>query len=234
MKANYGKKTDGIHDVSKRLFDFCAALILAVATAPLMLLAAASIKLTSRGPVLYMANRVGQHGRIFRMHKFRTMNVSEPSEMGSAITSGADDRVFLIGRILRKSKIDELPQLWDILRGEMSFVGPRPEDPGIVNSYYLPEWFRSLECKPGLTSPGSLYYYSCNEALIPSCDSEKYYIEYLLPTKMALDLYYIDNRNLLYDVSLCVRTVAVILTYILRRGQVGAPKEIEYVNLAGR
>lgn len=164
-------------------------------------------------PIFFTSERVGRRGHIFRMHKFRTMH-TVPG--GARITSARDARIFGFGSFLRKTKLDELPQLWDVLRGKMSIVGPRPEDILIVNSHYRREWLETLEVRPGLTSPGSLYYYSLVEQSISDADPETHYLSEILPAKIELDLDYVRHGSLVNDLSVCFRTFLMILAKVLR------------------
>lgn len=143
------------------------------------------------------------------MFKFRTMRTA-PAGSGGRITSGVDPRIFPVGRWLRRLKLDELPQLANVVRGEMAIVGPRPEDPTIVADHYAPFMLETLEVLPGLTSPGSLQYYAEEEGDIPSDPdlAERHYAEVLLPRKIALDLVFVRNRSWRYEMELIVRTVA--------------------------
>lgn len=187
-----------------------AALGLVIAS-PVIAVCALAIKLSSEGTVLFRAHRVGQHGRPFVMLKLRTMR--EHSASASRITGGRDDpRVFLVGRWLRRFKLDELPQLINVWRGEMRFVGPRPEDPSIVKNHYTPFMLESLELPPGLTSPGSLAYYA-EESALPDdpVAAESIYVAVLLPRKIAMDLVYVRNRTWRYDLELVARTLGSMI-----------------------
>lgn len=214
--------------MSKRLFDILVAGASLFALFPLFCFTVLGIRLSSPGSVIHKARRTGLAGQEFIMHKFRTMQVS--AEPGAKITSGPDQRIFGFGAMLRKTKIDELPQLWDVLRGKMSVVGPRPEDPDIVRDHYQSEWHETLQVRPGLASPGSIYYYTHCETSIPDGEAESYYVREILPTKIALDLAYMRRMNLWYDVSICVRTAIVIVAIILGKRTFALPKEIKLVD----
>ena len=149
----------------KRLFDIVASLTALVVLSPALLIVAAGIRLLDGGPIFFLARRVGLNGELFTMHKFRTMR-TEQGIAASIISSSGDRRVFPFGKFLRRSKIDELPQLYDVLRGKMSIVGPRPEDPAIVRDHYAPEHMETLKVRPGLASPGSIYNYTHGEETI--------------------------------------------------------------------
>ena len=142
--------------MAKRVFDIVVASLTLLAALPVLAVAALAIRLASPGPVLHRAARAGRDGRPFTMLKLRTMHVAPPGESGSRITDPADPRVFPVGALLRRTKIDELPQLVNVLRGEMAIVGPRPEDPEIVRKHYSPTHRETLRVRPGLVSPGSI------------------------------------------------------------------------------
>ncbi|MGI8761838.1 MAG: sugar transferase [Jatrophihabitantaceae bacterium] len=192
-------------------FDRVLAAIGLLASSPLSALAAVAIKLSSEGPILYRASRVGQGGRLFTMFKFRTMHVERAGQ--AAVITGADDpRVFPAGRVLRRFKIDELPQLVNVVRGDMALVGPRPEEPSIVREHYEPWMHETLCVAPGIASPGSLAYYA-DEAALPqdAGEAQRRYLSEVLAGKLALELVYVRNRSWRYDVELVLRALAAIL-----------------------
>lgn len=207
----------------KRLFDILAATSALVVLSPLLLAAAIAVRLSSSGPVFYQARRVGRFGQPFTMFKFRTMHVTRTQ--GSVITSSGDVRIFPAGRLLRALKIDELPQLWNILRGEMSIVGPRPEDPKMVAMYYGTLGHETLTVLPGLTSPGSIHFYTHGEQLIDDGDPETAYARCLLPIKLALDVLYVRRRSLAEDLLLILRTALTILQIAAGRRSFPEPAE---------
>jgi lipopolysaccharide/colanic/teichoic acid biosynthesis glycosyltransferase len=194
---------------AQRVFDVVVAAAGLAIAAPLLVIAALAIRWSSPGPVLYRARRVGRRGRHFTMYKLRTMHDGRAAP-GAAITASVDDRVFPAGRILRRAKIDELPQLINVLRGEMSIVGPRPEDPAIVERHYQPHHFLTLQVRPGLTSPGTLYYFTVGESQVSPASAEQDYARAILPLKLALDLVYVRSAGLWYDVLLVARTLGAI------------------------
>ncbi|HWC73500.1 MAG TPA: sugar transferase [Gemmatimonadales bacterium] len=204
----------------KRLFDVVCAVLALIVTAPLIGLAAIGIKLTDpKGPVFYRARRVGYLGRQFTMYKLRTMRVEENSQgsdssggdgNGPRITGLHDDRVSAIGRVLRKTKIDELPQLFNIIRGDMAIVGPRPEDPAIVSEHYSSRDLETLGVRPGLASPGSLYQFTSGDRLLTGKDPEARYVDKLLKTKLALDRVYIRKASMRKDLAIVGRTLLAI------------------------
>jgi lipopolysaccharide/colanic/teichoic acid biosynthesis glycosyltransferase len=204
-----------------RLF---AGLLLLVA-APLLAVAAVGIRLASPGPILYRAPRVGLRGRLFTMYKLRTMHVDH-GQYESAITAHRDPRIFRFGAWLRWSKIDELPQLLNVLRGDMAIVGPRPEVPRIVKEHYTPAQWETLDVAPGLTCPGSLYNYTHGEAMLSPDDPERHYVERLLPLKLALDLVYVRQASWRYDLRLVGRTVWAVAGTVLGRRHFPDPPEM--------
>ena len=210
----------------KRLFDvFCAAVAL-VLTAPLIALAAIGIKLTNRGPVFYRARRVGYLGREFTMFKLRTMRHASSGDGGPVITGLRDERVHRLGRLLRRTKVDELPQLFNVLRGDMSIVGPRPEDPTIVREHYSSTDLETLGVRPGLASPGSIYQYTSGEKLLTGDDPEGRYVDKLLKTKLALDRLYIRRATLRNDLGVIGRTLWTIGAIATGRRKFPPPREM--------
>ena len=192
----------------RRGLDICLAVVAIVCLAPLMLLAAVGIWWSSPGPVLYRAQRVGRGGSPFTMFKLRTMHCRAVA--GSSITAANDPRVFRVGKLLRAFKIDELPQLLNVLRGDMSIVGPRPEAIDIVEKYYTERDRQSLQVRPGLTSPGSICYYTHGEQLLADGEAEDYYAERLLPVKMEMDLQYLATASVLTDIAVIFKTAVVL------------------------
>lgn len=193
--------------MARRLFDLVLASAGLVLTAPIWLAAAVAIRVSSPGPILYRPRRAGRHGRPFTLFKLRTMHVSAT---GAPITGDDDPRVFRVGAWLRTSKIDELPQLVNVLRGEMSIVGPRPEDPAIVRLHYTEADRETLGVRPGLASPGSLYNYTHGQAWLTGDAVMSRYVSDLLPIKLKLDRVYVHEASLLYDIRIIVRTLAVL------------------------
>lgn len=209
----------------RRIVERAIALVALVAVAPLLLCCAAVIRLTSPGPVLYRARRVGRGGREFVMLKLRTMHVN--ADTGGRITSRNDDRVFsTFGAWLRRIKVDELPQLWNVVRGDMAIVGPRPEDPAIVRRYYAGEHIEVIRVLPGLASPGSLYASTHGDQALPDSDTERHYIERVLPITLALDLFYVRHASLSYDLRIVLRTVRLIAAKACGRQTFADPPEL--------
>ena len=210
----------------KRLFDVVCAAVGLVVSAPLIGLAAIGIKLTDPGPVFYRARRVGYLGRQFTMFKLRTMRSDESDGGGPVITGHGDDRISPIGKILRKAKIDELPQLFNVLRGDMAIVGPRPEDPAIVRAHYASGDLETLGVRPGLASPGSLYQFTSAEELLHADDPETHYVDKLLKTKLALDRVYIRRASLRSDLKIIGRTLFAIGAVAVGRRKFKQPPEM--------
>ena len=183
--------------------------------APVLLVVAGAIKLTSRGPAVYRARRAGVGGTPFDVLKFRTMVNNADRE--SVITAGADARITPLGRFLRRTKLDELPQLWNILRGEMSLVGPRPESLSIVEEHFTAEQRGVLAARPGLTCTGTLFFYLYQEHLQPPAGigPEEFYVRELLAAKISGDLHYARHRTLTYDLRLLAQTARLLVFKIL-------------------
>jgi lipopolysaccharide/colanic/teichoic acid biosynthesis glycosyltransferase len=209
----------------KRLIDVVGAGLGLVIVVPILALAAVAIRLASPGPVFYRARRAGVGGRPFTMYKLRTMH-RRPGQFGGPITGVDDPRVFPLGRLLRSTKIDELPQLVNVLRGEMSLIGPRPEDPELVARYYAPLHRETLAVRPGLTSPGSLYHDTHGDRVLAVGDPEARYVEWLLPVKLALDLTYVRRASLTYDLALVWRTLVTITGRLSGRRVFPEPPEM--------
>lgn len=197
--------------MSKRLFDLVASLLgLAVLALPGLLLALV-IKLDSPGPVFFRQQRVGRFGRPFFIHKFRTMRV-DAERAGGPLTVGADPRVTRVGRWLRAHRLDELPQLIDVLRGEMSLVGPRPEVPRYVALYPAGLREQVLAVRPGITDPASLAYRGEASQLAAAADPEREYVEVIMPKKLALAADYAARATLWTDLGVVARSLRVLLT----------------------
>lgn len=199
---------------SKRIIDVTISVIAIIVTMPLWIIAAIGIKAQSPGPIFYPAKRAGVDGSIFTMHKFRTMHW-QPQGAGPVITGQNDARIFKFGNFLRKAKIDELPQFIDVVTGHLSIVGPRPEDPRIVDLHYTPWMKETLRIKPGITSPGALWGYTKMDQYLVGADPESAYVEKVLPYKLALEYVYFKNHNTKYDLSLMWRTAVIVVQIIL-------------------
>ena len=184
--------------MSKRILDLAGALLALVVSLPILLVVAVAIKLDSAGPVFFIQPRVGRGGRLFRFYKFRSMIIRP--ESGPVITVGEDPRITRIGRLIRPLRIDELPQLINVLKGEMSLVGPRPEAPSVVERYTA-EQRQVLEVAPGITGPTQLAWLNERASLPPGGDPAQYYITHILPQKLQSDLRYVRTRTLASDLA---------------------------------
>lgn len=193
----------------KRGFDLVVALILFVFLAIPMAVIAIMIKLDSKGPVLYRQERVTTNGKHFRIHKFRTM-VSNADKIGSAVTVGNDSRITRVGAKLRSLRLDELPQLFDVIYGDMSFVGTRPEAVKYVEKY-KPEYMATLLMPAGITSEASIRYKDEDKLLNAADDVDKVYIEDVLPAKMKWNLKSVEKFNFFRDMLTMPRTVFAVL-----------------------
>jgi lipopolysaccharide/colanic/teichoic acid biosynthesis glycosyltransferase len=192
----------------RRKTEAVLAAVALLLTAPVLVVIAMGILISDPGPVFYLAERVGVRGARFRMFKFRTMRIAAGPVIRIALAR--DPRVFPFGRLLRRLKLDELPQLLNIIRGEMAFVGPRPEDPWFVDRYYTGADRETLEVPPGLTSPGTIYYFMQAETSIDSTDTEASYVSGPLKLKLALDRAYVHKASAFYDLRLAFQTILVL------------------------
>ena len=190
-------------ETNRRLFDIAGSICLLVISSPILLTAAVAVGLTSTGPVFFSQTRLGRNGRPFRILKFRTMFTSRTN--GPAITVAGDNRITPVGKLLRRMKIDELPQLINVLKGDMSLVGPRPEVPQ-YRHVYRQGFDEVLESKPGITDPVSLALVNEEEFLGQFSDPLRAYEEILLPQKLALSLSYLKQRRLRDDLLLILST----------------------------
>ncbi|MDO4416064.1 MAG: sugar transferase [Erysipelotrichaceae bacterium] len=193
----------------KRVFDLLIAVILFIILLIPMILIAVYIKTDSKGPVFYRQRRVTQYGKEFRIHKFRTMVVNA-EQIGTAVTVGEDPRITKAGHLLRKTRLDELPQLIDVLEGTMSFVGTRPEAVKYVEQY-TPEMRATLLLPAGITSEASILYKDEAELLENAEDPDRTYVEEILPAKMKYNLNSIRNFSLLSDLKTMFATVGAVL-----------------------
>lgn len=193
----------------KRIFDLTAASFLLLVLAVPMLVIAAWIKFDSAGPVLFRQVRVTSYGRKFRIHKFRTM-VEDAQQNGSGVTVSGDSRITGVGKKLRHARLDELPQLFDVLRGDMSFVGTRPESVGYVKRY-RPEYFATLLMPAGITSEASIRYKDEDALLKDAEDADRVYVEKILPEKMRWNLRSIRKFGIFQDIKIMVETVFAVL-----------------------
>ena len=194
----------------KRLFDFTASFFGLILLAPIFVLSALWIMIDSKGPIFFRQERVGFQGINFRIHKFRTM-VLNAEKKGKQITVGADSRITTVGSFLRKYKLDELPQLIDVLVGDMSLVGPRPEVLKYIDCYSDDEKHDVLSVKPGITDNASIEFRDENELLASSKNPEATYINEVLPKKIALYRKYVRERSFFGDVVIIFKTIFLII-----------------------
>lgn len=197
-----------MYPILKRAFDLAAALAGLLVVGVPMLIIAALIKQHDGGPVLYSGTRIGRGGTPFRMHKFRTM-VMNADRIGGSSTPEDDPRITPVGRFLRRYKLDELPQLLNVLTGEMSLVGPRPQVAWAV-AQYSPEERLVLTVPPGVTDPASLAFHNEGELLRGAADPDQAYMELIHPHKMRLSLEYVRTRSLWQDLRIILKTLGAI------------------------
>lgn len=195
--------------IIKRLLDIVLSLVFLIALIPVFIVLAVYIKCDSKGSVFFLQKRVTSYGKVFKIFKFRTM-VSNAESLGTQVTVSNDARVTKAGKFLRKTRLDELPQLINILKGEMTFVGTRPEVERYVKSY-TPEMYATLLLPAGVTSLASIKYKDEEKLLDASNNPNKTYIEDILPQKMKYNLEYINKFNLFYDIKVMFMTVLAVL-----------------------
>ncbi|MEK7397562.1 MAG: sugar transferase [Candidatus Poribacteria bacterium] len=191
--------------MSKRLFDIISSLIALILLSPLFLFLSVLIKLSSPGPIFYKGKRVAKGGEIFLMHKFRSM-VANADKLGTDLTKHEDQRITKIGKFLRSTKLDELPNLMDVLNGDMSIVGPRPESPSYTQ-YYNDRQKKALDVRPGITGSGQLENRREDLKFKDQADPDAYYINVLMPKKLEIDLFYVENRTFLMDIKIILKTL---------------------------
>ncbi len=207
----------------KRCFDIFFSGVALLLLSPILLLGTILSKIQSTGPIFYKAKRVGRGGIVFQMYKFRTM-VDNADKIGGGLTIHGDTRVTPIGRFLRFSKIDELPNLINVLKGEMSLIGPRPESPDYVK-YYTEEQMIVLMVRPGITGPSQVANRNEELKLKKQNDPEHYYIHELMPQKLELDLQYVSTYRFLSDIRWLIKTFWIVFF---------PPKEMPYTNKADK
>ena len=188
----------------KRLFDFFVSLIGLILLSLVLVVIAISIKLGSKGPVLFRQKRVGKEGKVFILVKFRSMMVNQNSN--NTITSKGDDRITKIGAFLRRYKLDELPELWNVLKGEMSLVGPRPDVSGYADKLKGKDR-KILTLRPGITGTASLKYANEEEILDAQDDAQKYNDEVIFPDKVKINLEYYENQTIWLDIKIIFATI---------------------------
>lgn len=192
----------------KRAFDLLVSSSALVVLSPVLGAIAAAVKASDpSGPVLFSQERVGLHGKVFRIHKFRSMRAGAP---GLQVTSAHDDRITPVGKVIRKTKLDELPQLWDVAVGNMSLVGPRPEVPKYVALWPAADRDVILSVRPGITDPASVRWRNESEELAAAPDPERHYIDVLLPEKARMYVDYVRTRSFVGDLKVLVRTAVAV------------------------
>ena len=194
--------------IAKRIFDFTLSLVMSVVLLPFIVLVGIMIKIDSPGKVFFLQKRVTTNGKVFKIFKFRTMK--ENSEKLSGVTVDNDPRITKLGKYLRKFRIDEIPQIFNILTGDLSFVGARPESVKYVKEY-SPEMYATLLMPAGVTSPASILFKDEAELLKGAQDPDETYVKDILPKKMAYNLEYIENCSLLYDIKVMFKTVIAVI-----------------------
>lgn len=194
-----------MYEFLKRCFDLLFAVCFLVVFSPVYIISWLIVKIVSPGPAIYKAERVGKGGKLFKCYKFRSMRVDSGKVRLTTLEN--DDRIFPFGKFIRKAKIDEMPQVVNILKGEMSVVGPRPEDKENADKVYVGEFVHILDVKPGLTSTASLYDYTHGEMF----EDEESYEKEFMPKKLKLELYYVNHRSFWYDIQLVLRTAWLII-----------------------
>lgn len=205
----------------KRAFDILFAVCFLVVFSPVYLLTYIIIKIVSPGPAIYKAKRVGKDGKLFDCYKFRSMRVDSGKVRLTTLEN--DDRIFPFGKFIRKAKIDEMPQVVNILKGEMSVVGPRPEDQENAEKVYVGEFKHILDVKPGLTSTASLYDYTHGELF----EDEESYEREFMPKKLKLELYYVNHASFGYDILLVFKTAWLIIQRTCGKRDFEEPLELK-------
>lgn len=203
----------------RRVLDITISAVALLVLLPLLIVIAVLVVVSSKGGALYGGMRVGRNGRLFRMWKFRTM-MRDADRLGSGVPTQADPRITRIGHSLRKTKLDELPQFWNVLMGDMTLVGPRPEVMDAL-ALYSPEQREILKHKPGLTSPGQIFYATNLEPLIPDgVDTSRFYVDQLLDHKLKIDFEYLARQTFLSDCRVVLDTAKYVLRpFVVHCGQ---------------
>lgn len=207
-RMEQGSAANFLDNVLRRTFDVSASSVGLLLLSPVLLIAALLVKLSSPGPILFRQVRVGLKGKPFEILKFRTMR-TDAERVGGQLTVGDDPRITPIGKVLRKWKLDEFPQLINVVRGEMALVGPRPEVPRYVE-LYSPAQRRVLDVRPGITDPASVAFRSESELMGNHPDPERFYIEEIMPEKLRLNIEYLNRRTLLTDLGVIFGTLRAV------------------------
>ncbi|MGL4800924.1 MAG: sugar transferase [Cetobacterium sp.] len=197
----------------KRLFDIVASLVGLIVFSPVMLVVAVIVKVTSPGPILFSQKRLTKGMREFNIYKFRSMVSNELREKNTVQIKGSSSEITPIGKFMRKTKLDELPQFWNILKGDMSFIGPRPELPRRLK-YYNDRQKEIFSVRSGISSPASIVFSDEEYLMNQVQDTEKFYIEQIMPYKIELNLYYIEHQNFIYDIWLIIATLLKIINKV--------------------
>lgn len=207
----------------KRIFDILFALTFFAVLFPIYPLTAVIIMIVSPGNPIYKAERIGKDGRVFTCYKFRSMNIDSGQVLLTTLRN--DERIFPFGAFIRRTKVDEFPQILNVLLGQMSVVGPRPEDRINADKLYVGGYERILSVRPGLTSPASLYDYTHGEKY----ETEAEYERDFLPKKLQLEYYYVKNQSLAYDIVLIIRTAVTIIKILCGVTDFPEPKEFQKI-----
>lgn len=210
LNSNFVSSRRGVCETIKRASDLIISLLLLAFLLPLLLIIALVIRFTSSGPVLYRQKRVGRGNRIFHVYKFRTM-VESADQLGPLITASDDTRVTRIGRFLRNHKIDEFPQLINVIKGDMSLVGPRPQVLRFVDKFPPDKRDIILSVRPGITGPTQMRFRHEEQILEGMENREIYYIQQILPEKCSMDVEYVRNHSIINDLHLVVQTSLLVL-----------------------
>lgn len=214
-----------MNKIAKRAFDIFFAVIFLIVFSPIYLITAIVIVICSPGDPIFRARRVGLNGKLFTCYKFRSMRIDSGKVRLTTLRN--DERIFPFGKLIRKAKIDEMPQVVNILKGEMSVVGPRPEDKENADLIYVGKYEHIMDLKPGLTSPASLYDFTHGEKY----EDEESYEKEFLPKKLDLELYYVRNQNFWYDIKLILKTAVIILQMLCGKADFEEPVELQKVKL---
>ena len=197
----------------KRLFDIVASLVGLIIFAPIMLIVAIIVRVTSPGPILFSQKRLTKGMKEFNIYKFRSMVSNELREKNTVQIKGSSSEITSIGKFMRKTKLDELPQFWNILKGDMSFIGPRPELPRRLK-YYDKRQKEIFSVRSGISSPASIVFSDEEYLMNQVQDPEKFYIEEIMPYKIELNLYYIKHQSFFYDIWLIIATLLKIVNRV--------------------
>lgn len=208
----------------KRLLDIILCSLALIVLSPFFLITAIAIKCSSPGPVFYFSDRAGLNKQPFHFYKFRSMHQTK-KDKGMFVADS--DRLFPVGRIIRRLKIDELPQLINVVRGDMSIVGPRPMPCSSVDTTYYGPYQKILSVRPGLTSAASLYDYTIGDTYT----DDKLYQKEVLPKKLKLEMYYVQHQNFYYDAELVIRTVLTIFAVLFRAKKLPEQRELKIIDM---